>query len=131
MSYLFDASAIFVALQPESIRKTAKNYTTELARYELGNIIWKEYSLFRRINGGRRDELIDLTSDVLRNMQVLKINGRERNVLALASSLKLSFYDAAYVYCAKAMNLRFVTEDKRLEGKIKGYVDVIKLDRID
>ncbi|RLI96776.1 MAG: toxin VapC, partial [Candidatus Aenigmatarchaeota archaeon] len=42
MSYLFDTSAIFRAIKEGKIEILAGNYTIELARYELGNAIWKE-----------------------------------------------------------------------------------------
>ncbi len=49
MKYLFDSSAIFRAIKENTIEVLAGNYTLELARYELGNIAWKEYSLQGKI----------------------------------------------------------------------------------
>jgi hypothetical protein len=45
MKYLFDSSAIFRAIKENKIDLLTGNYTLELARYELGNIVWKDYFL--------------------------------------------------------------------------------------
>ena len=45
MKSLFDSSAIFRAVKENKIEFLAGNYTLELARYELGNIIWKDMRL--------------------------------------------------------------------------------------
>lgn len=50
MKYLFDSSAIFRAIKENKIDILNGNYTLELARYELGNIIWKDYFLQRKIS---------------------------------------------------------------------------------
>ncbi|MEM2148079.1 MAG: hypothetical protein QXJ94_05695 [Candidatus Bathyarchaeia archaeon] len=43
MKYLFDSSAIFKAIKENKINLLIGNYTLELARYELGNILWKNF----------------------------------------------------------------------------------------
>lgn len=45
MKYLFDSSAIFRAIKENKIELLNGSYTLELARYELGNIIWKDHVL--------------------------------------------------------------------------------------
>ncbi|MEM3606563.1 MAG: hypothetical protein QXE30_02830 [Candidatus Bathyarchaeia archaeon] len=50
MSYLFDSSAIFKAIARNTVEVLSKNYTIELARYELCNVLWKESILYGRVN---------------------------------------------------------------------------------
>jgi hypothetical protein len=50
MKPLFDSSAIFRAIKENKIEFLAGNYTLELARYELGNIIWKDCVLHVKIS---------------------------------------------------------------------------------
>ncbi len=42
MSFLFDASSIFEAIIQGNIKVLSGNYTIELAKYELNNILWKQ-----------------------------------------------------------------------------------------
>jgi hypothetical protein len=50
MKYLFDYSAIIRAIKENKIELLNGNYTLELARYELGNIIWKGYVLQAKLS---------------------------------------------------------------------------------
>jgi hypothetical protein len=50
MRYLFDSSAIFRAIKENKVDLLTGNYTLELARYELGNIVWKDYFLQEKIS---------------------------------------------------------------------------------
>ena len=50
MKYIFDSSAIYNAIKQNKIENLAGNYTQELARYELGNSIWKDHFLQAKIS---------------------------------------------------------------------------------
>ena len=45
MKYIFDASSIFTAIKEKRVRLLNGNYTLEIARCELGNIVWKNHVL--------------------------------------------------------------------------------------
>jgi hypothetical protein len=45
MKYLFDSLAIFKATKENKVNLLIGKYTLELARYELGNILWKIFTL--------------------------------------------------------------------------------------
>ncbi len=49
MKHLFDSSAIFRAIKENKVELLTANYTLELARYELGNILWKDHCLQAKI----------------------------------------------------------------------------------
>lgn len=130
MRYLFDASAIFSALRPDTVWKLAGNYTIELAKYEVGNIIWKEKTVHKRMDDKEQGGLLDLAASALKTMQILKIDGHEIYVLKLASEINDSFYDASYVHFAAAMKIPLVTGDQKLSKKIKDRVAVKALSEI-
>jgi hypothetical protein len=65
MKYLFDASAIFRAIKENKIETLAGNYTLELERYELGNIIWKDCTLQAKVS---EQESKTLTQVVMRTL---------------------------------------------------------------
>lgn len=130
MSYLFDSSAILKAVMKNVIETLPENYTIELARYELGNILWKEHALHRRISDDEIKELIKLIKDTLKLMKILKIECCEEIIIDLAGKLGLTFYDASYVFYTRKMSLTLVTEDEKLMNKAKPHVKVLKLNSI-
>ncbi len=126
MKYLFDSSAIFSALL-DGGAQAINNYTLDLARYELGNIIWKEFNLHKRLSNVQKDGLIRLVPRIMSDMKVLNVAGRENEVLGIASRFKLSFYDASFVYCAKETGLGLVTQDIKLINKTKDSTESYNL----
>ena len=130
MKYLFDASAIFRAIKDNKVEVLTGNSTLELARYELGNIIWKNYALQAKVSEQESKMMITAIKQSLAIMEVLGVAGREEEILETAIQLKITFYDASYAYFAKAKELRLVTEDIRLIKKITPTVNVSNLDSI-
>ena len=123
MKYLFDSSAVFRAIKENKVDFLTGNYTLELARYELGNIIWKDY-LLTKISKEESKKIVKAVKHTLTIMEVLQIDGSEEEILETATQLKISFYDASYVYLAKAKELRLITEDLRLIKKVAAIINV-------
>ncbi len=117
MKYLFDSSAIFRAIKENKVEVLAGNFTLELARYELGNIIWKDHALQAKISDQEAKTLAKTIKHTLTIMEVLGIAGSEEEILDTAIQLKITFYDAAYAYLAKEKELHLITEDTRLIKK--------------
>jgi predicted nucleic acid-binding protein len=130
MKYLFDSSAIFRALKENKVEVLVGNSTLELARYELGNIIWKDYALQSRISEQEAKILVKAIKPTLSIMDVLEIKGYEEEILDVATQLKTTFYDSSYVCFAKARGLKLVTEDARLIKKTAGTLNASTLDSI-
>ncbi len=126
MSYVFDSSAIFKTIKEENLDHLVGNYTVELARYELGNTLWKERTLHRKLSSDELKRLTRLIREVLGVMQVLGINSHEEEILDTAEKLKITFYDAAYVFYAKEKNLPLVTEDEKIIDKTRTYIKSIR-----
>jgi predicted nucleic acid-binding protein len=118
MKFLFDSSAIFRAIKENKIELLAGNYTLELARYELGNIIWKDCVLHAKVSEQEAKMLAKAIKHTLTIMNVMEITDSEEEILDTAIKLKITFYDASYVYFAKTKELKLITEDLRLIKKI-------------
>ncbi len=120
--YVFDPSAIAILLKRtgEKAVKILKNQQTlDLARYELGNIIWKESVLRKTIS---TEEAISKAKHLAKLFKIMEIFKIETDMdfaetMKIASKLKLTFYDAAYLYVARKNKLKLVTEDKELKEK--------------
>ncbi len=130
MKYLFDSSTIFRAIKENKIEVLTGNYTLELARYELGNIIWKDYALQAKVSEQESKMMIKTIKHTLNITDVLGIAGSEEEILEIATKLKITFYDACYTYLAKAKELQLITEDSRLIKKTSSTINVSMLDDI-
>ncbi|WNZ29562.1 MAG: type II toxin-antitoxin system VapC family toxin [Candidatus Bathyarchaeota archaeon] len=130
MKYLFDSSAIFNAIKENKIDFLIGNHTIELARYELGNILWKNYSLHANATDQEIKKLAKIIKQTLNLMEITQINCTEEEILETATKLKITFYDASYTYHAKAKELTLITEDLQLTKKIASYTKALRLNDI-
>ena len=130
MTLLFDASSIFEALIRGNVRVLNKNYTLDIARYELGNILWRRRILVGDIDDEEYARLADLIKRTLRLLNIIGIECHEQEILRIAKEFKITFYDSAYVFVAKAKKIPFVTEDEKLKRKIGDYVKATSIEEI-
>ena len=128
MKYLFDSSAIFRAIKENKVEVLTGNCTLELARYELGNIVWKDYVLQAKISGQEMKMLAKTIRRTLSIMDVLAAVGSEEEILETAVQLNVTFYDASYVYFARTKNLQLISEDKHLTKKAISVTTALALD---
>jgi len=136
MSFLLDSSAIAIILK--KLKENAVEYlegktTLDFSRYELGNVIWKEYTLKGLIS---REEALNEAEDLAKILKLLNIRKIEsdkdfKDTMKLATELKLTFYDASYLQIAKTKELPLVTEDKKLSEKAaKAKIKTITVDEL-
>ncbi|MEM2953160.1 MAG: type II toxin-antitoxin system VapC family toxin [Candidatus Bathyarchaeia archaeon] len=130
MKYLFDSSAILKAIKENKIEFLIGNYTLELARYELGNVLWKNFALQAKATEQEIKNLAKIIKQTLNMMEVAQITCNEQEILQTAANLKITFYDASYAYSAKTKGLTLIIEDSKLLEKITPYVKALKLDDI-
>jgi predicted nucleic acid-binding protein len=128
MKYLFDSSAIFRAIKENNVEILVDNYTLGLARYELGNIIWKDCVLQAKISEQEAKGMAKTIKHILGIMKIIETVGYEEEVLEDAMKYKITFYDAAYAHLAKAKDLKLITEDARLIKKITSAISVSTLE---
>jgi predicted nucleic acid-binding protein len=130
MKYLFDSSAIFRAIKENKVEVLVGNCTLELARYELGNVLWKSFALEGKATSAEIKTLAKIVKRVLSVMEVLQIGCSEEEILEFAGKAKITFYDAAYAYHAMEKNLTLITEDSQLLKKITPKVNASTLSDI-
>jgi predicted nucleic acid-binding protein len=130
MKYLFDSSAIFKAVKENKVEVLVGNCTLELARYELGNVLWKSLALEGKASGAEIKSLAKIVKRVLSVMEVLQISCSEEEILEIANKTKITFYDAAYAYHAMAKNLTLITEDTQLLKKVAPKINALTLSDI-
>ncbi|MGD6853284.1 MAG: type II toxin-antitoxin system VapC family toxin [Candidatus Bathyarchaeia archaeon] len=131
MKYLFDASAIFTTIKENKVEVLAGNHTLELARYELGNIIWKDHTLQAKISEQEAKNLTKTIKHTLNIMNIIEIAGSEEEILETAIKFKITFYDASYAYFAKTKELTLITQDIRLTKKISSKINTSTIDDIN
>jgi predicted nucleic acid-binding protein len=114
--YLVDASALYplvLKLREELLDRLPLVAVLDLTVYEVGNTIWKEYRA-RRVRDPKA--LAAVFGEVLSGVGVVRVGSEEvREVLELAVAEGITFYDAAYLYAARKLGLKLVTEDSDLK----------------
>lgn len=129
-NYIFDASSIFEAISQNKIEVLIGNYTMELTRYELINVLWKNFLFKRNISKEECLSITEIIKNILKLMHILNIDCNEKEVFDVASQLEITIYDASYIYNAKRLNLSFITEDQKLKRKVENYIKVYSIKEI-
>ena len=128
--YLFDASSIIASAVERRFNPLLENYTLQLAGYEIGNYLWREAYLRESINVEELKMLVELFNGILRGMKMIEGQHPSHEIVNLAGRLGLTYYDAAYLYNARRLNLTLVTEDRRLSEIGGKFVKAIKIDEL-
>ena len=121
---LFDANAIYRLIRelPDSTRhEILEASTISLAYYELGNAVWRECSLLKRISQSEAETLMRSLHEALQAMGVTTPETDTQSVGVLETAIvhNLTFYDAAYLAEAKRRRKTLVTDDKQLAKAAK------------
>ena len=116
---LVDASTIFEALRSLNLKPLENAYTLDLARYEVGNVIYKQGCILHTLNWEESRELMLQANKLISILTVVDVSGSEVEVLELAKQVRATFYDASYLYTAKRMNLTLLTEDMRMAANAR------------
>jgi predicted nucleic acid-binding protein len=117
---LFDASSILTLvreLQGDAPDKLLKGSTISLAYYELGNALWRECFLLKRISRQEAESLLKTIYAILGEMQIELPDKEDEGgtVLDTAYKFNITFYDVAYLAEAQKSKITLVTDDKKLE----------------
>ncbi len=114
MRYLFDSSAIFTAVKENKVEVLAGNHTLDLARYELGNIIWKDFVLHTTVTEQEARGLIRVIRHTLSLMDVLSVAGSEEEILENCRTIENDFLRCSLCLLCQSEGMKLVTEDLRL-----------------
>jgi len=119
MSYIFDASALLNLIRKagsNAIEIVKENYILDLALYEIGNVLWKEAILLKRISLEEALKTISFIEN-LRKILIAKSLSDEDllpKVLKISLQQKITYYDAAYITIAQNQKLTLITDDSKL-----------------
>ncbi len=105
------------------IREKIRLSTLSLARYELGNTLWKHPS---KTENNVREDFTALSEMALPTHDI-DDTGVLTWAFHIARNLRINFYDASFVAWAEASKATFVTADEPLYRKVKGRGDVALL----
>jgi len=118
VGYVLDASAIGALLEimkDKGLIYLKGSLILDLTLYELGNIIWKACRLRRVISEEEALEGAKALAKVLELASRVQFKGGDvEEVMRLALSLGLTFYDASLLYLAKSKDYVLVTENEEL-----------------
>ncbi|AAK41096.1 Conserved hypothetical protein [Saccharolobus solfataricus P2] len=112
--FLFDASALYPLLDYIDKIDVKKIYILTLTFYEVGNAIWKEYYIHKKVKDPIT--LSMLFNDLLRRFNVVEDPPLDK-VMKVAIDKGLTYYDASYVYVAESLGLTLVSNNRELIRK--------------
>ena len=127
MKYLFDASALLNLVRrlgEGSLKILKENCILTLTIYEVGNALWRETRLLRRLTIDEAEAIMRAIITLIKFMQVIEMLD-SIEVLRISNEIETTFYDAAYVVAALRRGLILVTDDSRLAARIERYRDMI------
>jgi len=122
---LFDANTIYRLIREfpdDALDKLSKGSTIYLAYYELGNALWRECFLLKRISKEEAETALGFMYAVLDQMQIAPLDP-DTGVLVLDCAYKfnMTFYDTAYLIEAKKSSRTLVTDDKKLAKAAENF----------
>jgi len=112
-----------IEIRDLAIEKRVRVSTISLARYELGNVLWKHPS--------KTTEAVREDFESLSEMAVPTLDLEDSQILAqifeTARNLGITFYDASYLIAAVVSRAVLVTADRKLLRRLKGQKDSVLL----
>lgn len=117
--YLFDASSLLNItreLGEKVIDVVKNNFTISLAYYEIGNALWKECRLLRKLDLNSAIKTLRFMFSMFSKMTVIGIEegGLGNSILTNAFKYSITYYDASYLSVAKKLDAILVSDDKEL-----------------
>ncbi len=121
---LFDASAFFNLFQRGKYSILIEGATTPLARYEIGNVLWKSHKIRNKISKKEAIELGKVIFELIESMEQFEPSAE--SVLKLSLEEGLTFYDSSYLVTAIESGYDFVTDDSKLHRIASSKVMTLK-----
>jgi len=127
MRLLFDSSALLniIRVRKQDAYGLLKgNLTLSLAKYEIGNALWKEALLLGRISLEEALEALSLLDRVLEIMEMVYPK-RSDLTFRLAFDPQVTYYDASYVVASIENDAKLITSDVKLARRIGEKMDTV------
>ena len=125
MNLLFDSSAIINLCGTKRVERLLDGWTLNLAIYELGNAVWKQVKIHKRITVEEAKLVLESLMEVFKRLKKPRVED-PLMTLKIAMKENLTYYDASYVSAALKNNLTLVTDDDKLYEAGKKYVKTMK-----
>ncbi|MCL4356793.1 MAG: type II toxin-antitoxin system VapC family toxin [Candidatus Thermoplasmatota archaeon] len=109
---LLDASAIFNLFQSGKYHLLFAGATIPLAKYEIGNILWKNHRIKDRISKEEAKESGAVLFELLDSMEMIVPS--PNSTLKLSLEEGLTFYDSSYLVSAIETGYDLITDDTKL-----------------
>lgn len=121
---LLDASAIFNLFLNGKYSILIDGATIPLARYEIGNVLWKNLKIRNRISKKEATDSGNVLFELIDSME--QIVPRPNSALSLSLELDLTFYDSSYLVAAIEAGCELVTDDMKLHRIASSKVPIRK-----
>jgi len=109
---LFDSSTIFNLFLQGKYDTLVSGATIPLARYEIGNVLWKNYKIRRRISKKEAIESGNVLFELIDSMEM--VDPPLSSAMRMALEEGITFYDSSYIAAAIESGCDFVTDDMKL-----------------
>jgi predicted nucleic acid-binding protein len=109
---LFDSSAIFNLFLQGKYDTLVAGTTVPLARYEIGNVLWKNYKIRKRISKKEAIESGNVLFELIDSMEM--VDPPLPSAMRIAMEEGITFYDSSYVAAALESGCDFITDDMKL-----------------
>jgi predicted nucleic acid-binding protein len=121
MRYVLDSSAllnIVRTLGSRALPRIKGSYTLTLTLYEIGNALWKEATLLKRITFSESTYILNTVTQLPKFLHVVEPRNVELT-LNIAYKLRITYYDASYIVVAYELNADLVTDDYKLRRRVE------------
>jgi len=122
---IVDASSIIRAVKEGRMEKVVGASTIPLAKFEIGNAIWKDVHLRGLYSAEDAGKLLEVILGLIDLMKVVEPD--YGLALKVAVERGITFYDASYVAAAVQRGTKLVTEDAELRRRVGGLVEAVSL----
>jgi len=109
---LFDSSAIFNLFLQGKYDTLVAGASIPLARYEIGNVLWKNYKIRKRISKKEAIESGNGLFELIDSMEM--VEPPLPSAMRIALEEGITFYDSSYVAAALESGYDFITDDMKL-----------------
>ncbi len=125
--YLLDASAFILLIKKANVQTTFQHLQNslilDLTVYEVGNALLKESGIAKFLTQQEAKVLEKVAQLILSRIdKILNQDVTFQQIMEIAKTENLSFYDSSYIYFAKQKNIKLITEDQTLKEKAQKYV---------
>jgi predicted nucleic acid-binding protein len=115
---LFDANAIVNLTANEAsaaIDATRGGSALNLTFFEIGNSVWKTHQLLKKLSLDEARSLLEVSIQLLARLEILNLTREDAlQIMELANTHGITFYDSSYLYASKKNKLSLITDDARL-----------------